>query len=238
MAKASTVKQGKQEVKIIKIEPIHYEYVMIHLVGETPLLQNRFSEEAKEGITKMYTKEGELKGRKALDTDAKFRQSMHPIIDNHYTHPAIAFKEAAIAEIRQIDKKSALSMVAGTGAFHVYGEDYLRNPGYVFIKGCVVECQYDMGSPNGTPIPIFRPRYWPWWTTLVIRCRTDGLLSTGDVTNLLNRAGDSIGVGSYRVTGKKASGSCGMNGMFHVAPTAEVREKFPDEMVLDNATWH
>lgn len=214
----ATKAKPKTSGRTITISRIEFEYLQVHLIGDTPLLQNRFSQESQEVITNLHTRE-DVGAKAPLDPEAKFKSAMHPVINGHFTHPAIAFKEAAVDEVRQAN--TSLTMVAAISAFHLFGED-THNKEYAFIKGCVPQCRFDIGTPNKVPIPIFRPEYKEWWTTLVIQCRRNGLLSVNLVANLLNGAGNSVGVGSHRVTKR------GVNGMFHVASAEEIKSRFKD----------
>ncbi len=199
---------------VLSIPEIRVKNVTLHLIGDSPLLSHRFSDASKQKMFETQTKQAN-KAREALNPKAEYEGAFYPLIDGYYTHPAIAFKKSMVNAIRQID---GITMTMGKGVFHIFGE---KDKSYVFIKGSTPRMREDMtrvSGPSKAPKFTYRPEFVDWWTTIILSFNENGKLSLEQLVNLINIAGNSVGVGDWRVE------CSGVHGMLHVATEKESKK--------------
>lgn len=173
----------------------------ITLVGDSPLISNCFSDEAKSAMLAKQMKQAST-GRAAKDPEALYRASLRPLPNGGYGHPAVAFKSAAVDACRSI---AGIAMTEARGAFHVLGD-------LVEIHGDPTMREDVVRNSTGVADIRYRACFEKWWVRLRVRYNAD-VLSLEQLVNLFNVAGFSTGVGDWR-PGKSKSGAFGM---FHVA---------------------
>ena len=191
---------GKQKVQMIGLKA---KTIKVKIVGDTPLLMNKFSDRSKEKILNKQTQKSSVRG--ARDTKMEVEQAIHRMPSGKIGFPASAFKKASVEcapYFPDLDKKLV------KGAIHVIGGG-----------NNLVEIKFKKQVVNETNVKIamgrsaeirFRPEFQDWSCELFIRYN-ENLISAEQIINLLNYAGFQIGVGDWNPQ------HSGTFGMFHVA---------------------
>jgi hypothetical protein len=180
------------------IKPVERHIVRVRVIGETPLLTNRFNP----GVLNNPPDE----------VEDEFLESLYlRPNDGGYGFPAMAFKRAMIR----------------TAMTHLKSLDGTQIKGTIFSLGDLVPLtgsepeRYDTheSTPQKKKVKVVYGRFWPWECDLVIQyVRTSETpWSKTDVLSLLYNAGQLAGVGRRRPEGG------GSNGIFTVGDAEFVR---------------
>lgn len=202
----ATPDAGKEAVKDvgITIPAIDVKTLFIRLIGDAPIIQNKWSEKAKSMMLAKQKKEAKA-AREAKDPEGEFHSSLYVDADGDYAAPAVWFKASAVGACRYID---GMKMTEARGAFHVVGD-------LVKIIGPAPTMREDMVRiGSGTADIRYRGMYDPWAVELEISYNA-GALSAAQIINLFNVAGFGVGVGEWRPSRD------GSYGRFHVAVEGE-----------------
>lgn len=207
MAKAvSKASKDSGEVKAT-ILALNVLTVDIPIRGTSPLIMNRFSDEAIDGIRKKQEGMAQLpKGPK--DPQACFRTSCHLMPGSswedknpRFGFPAVAFKRAMV----DAAKDMGMAMTDARRTFHVCGSE----GGLVELRFRSLRMRSDPVS-NKKGIDIrHRGEFSDWSCTLRIRYNAS-VVTAEQVANLLNAAGFGVGVGAWRPKGFQSTGTFGM----------------------------
>lgn len=177
------------------------------IYGTAPYVQNAFSHKtAKQMLeAQQATKATSRKKRDPRDIEADFQGAIHRTEKGKYGIPAGAFRAAMISACRvagfQMTKaKLSVFVVAdgldegdGTPLVHLDAGEPEMNQMHVRLE-------------SGVASIAIRPMWRQW--SCELRCKWDGdQFSSQDVANLLERAGQQVGIGEGRPDSKK---SCGM----------------------------
>lgn len=175
------------------------------IVGDSPLLVNKFSEKSKREMLEKQTKKA--KGAKeARDPMAEVEAATYRLPNKKYGIPASGLKNCAVSACKFID---GVPMTRAKGAFFVLEDaDGLCE---LDVKRPSIDERMVAIGPFGkkTKMARFRPRFDEWSCTFKVLYDPD-LLSAEQLLNLYERAGFSVGLCEYR---PEKSGSMGM---FHV----------------------
>lgn len=198
--------------RIIEIPAIRLGRMIVRIKGETPLLTNRFGESAREAIEDKQQRKA--KGPKqARDPEAEFRDATHLLSGEHgkpdavYGFPAAGIKKA---------------LVAAGGRFADEKMTQLRgiiNPleSLVAIKAPPPIRRSDtIRLRNGVSSIAYRPQFMPWSMEVPLVYNSD-LISEGQILNLFQIAGFSIGIGAWR---PETNGTFGQFSLAETSPTA------------------
>lgn len=200
-------KAATQETEVITIKPLNMRILHVHIVGTAPYMQAAFSEKARNMMSDKM-KEGSTarskRTRTARDFDDDFRQAQHVSTDGWNGIPASAFRNACIDACRMagyVMTHAKMSIFVEADGFDIVDATPL-----VRIIGGPPE-KATMPVRNATGVADLRARpLWREWSA-VVRIRFDAdQFTTTDVLNLLNRAGQQVGVGEGRPFSKKSNG--------------------------------
>lgn len=191
--------------KPIELPRLDIRMIQIRIVGDSPLITNRWSEKARQMILdKQMGKASE--GKAPKDPQADFEASLYviersaPFSESTFGFPSLAFKNAAVSACTSLGK--SVTKVQARQAFHTIGE-------YVRIEG-TPRLREDMVRVGmGTADIRFRGEFPEWSTILTVRYNAR-VLTDEQVVNLFNTAGFAVGIGEWRPERD------GMYGMFHV----------------------
>lgn len=200
------------ETQQIEVPQISIRQMEITIIGDSPLIQHKWSEKAKAQMLSKQKKEAK-QGKEAKNPEQDFKDSVYvieakePFEQSIFGFPAVAFKASAVGACRFVD---GVKMTEARGAFHIIGE-------IVRLYGPPPKMREDMVRIGmGTADIRFRGEFFPWAARLEITYN-DRALSAGQIINLFNVAGFGVGVGEWR---PERDGSYGR---FHVATEQEVQ---------------
>lgn len=187
-------------VETVTIPPLKIETFQIKIVGDSPLITNKWSEKAKSQIRDKQTKQARG-AKEAKRPEQDYENSMHRLPDGTPGFPVIGFKAAAVTACSHV---SAITKVVARGAFHVSGE-------LAPIKGKPRMREDMVRIAMGTADIRYRAEFPEWSTVLTVR-HNPNVMSASQIINLFNTAGFAVGVGEWRPE------KDGSYGMFHVEP--------------------
>lgn len=194
---------GIVEVSLPRLEICTME---MELVGDSPLILNRFPEKARREIEGKQAQEASV-GRKKRKPKEEYKASLYEHPKGGYGFPAGGLKQAAIRG----SKAAGAVMADMRGAFHVVGDGEEQ---VVKING-KPSMRTDMVRLKGTVADIrYRGQFKEWSMTLLVRYNARAV-SPVQIINFFQLAGFGVGIGEWRPQHN------GQMGMFHVAVEGE-----------------
>lgn len=179
--------------RTIEIPEIKLDRMTVNIVGTSPLLTNRFGENAISAIESKQQKKA--KGAKeARDPHAEFVEKLHVIkagstdLNGTFGYPAIGIKKClVVAGGRFADEK----MTHLRGAINILGS-------LIEIKSPVPTMRTDTVRLQGGVTSIaYRPQFWPWKMEIPVVFNA-GIIGPAQILNLFQIAGFAVGVGAWR----------------------------------------
>jgi hypothetical protein len=179
--------------RTIEIPEIKLDRMTVSVVGTSPLLTNRFGENAIASIESKQQKKA--KGAKeARDPQAEFLEKLHVItpgkgpLDGIFGYPSIGIKKClVVAGGRFADEK----MTHLRGAINVMGT-------LIEIKAPPPTMRTDTVRLQGGITSIaYRPSFWPWEMEIQVVYNA-GIIGPSQILNLFQIAGFAVGFGAWR----------------------------------------
>lgn len=179
---------------------------VFHVYGTAPYVQHKFSAKAKNQMlqAQQSTRGTSRKAKEPRDTDADYEGAFHRTEDGRYGIPAPAFRSALISACRVaglVMTKAKLSIFCeaddidvddGTPLVYLDAGDPERTELYVRLE-------------SGVASVAIRPMWRSWEADVRLKWDADQF-SEQDVANLLERAGQQVGIGEGRHDSKKSNG--------------------------------
>lgn len=213
----------KTESRAVVISAPKFQTAVFRIVGTSPYLQNKFSEKERQKMHDTQAAGQQAKKgckRDPKDFQARYEAATYRTPDGKFGIPATAFRKAMISACRTVGFKMTIAklsvfveadgwdgttplvfFVAGTRR---YSEEPVRN---------------DSGVCDLRPRPLWEPG---WQADVRVRFDADQF-TLEDVTNLMMRVGQQVGIGEGR---PDSTSSCGMGwGMFDLDTTARKGKK-------------
>jgi hypothetical protein len=181
----------------VSIPSVQKEQVTLTIVGDTSLITNCFSDEAKEVMLAKQMKKATT-AKKAKDPEAQYLASIYRTEGGQPGFPASGIKKAAVNACRFLDMK----MTEARGAFFVMG-DILPIAGEHRIREDIVRLQ------GKTADIRYRAEFPEWQITFDVHYNPR-IISIEGIANLVETAGFHVGIGDWRPENN------GTHGMFHV----------------------
>lgn len=186
------------------------------LIGTSPFVQLRFSQKAMNAMMDKMKAGGQAKSKKvreARDFDEDFRQAMHISQEGWVGIPAGAFRAAMISACRLVNFKMTLAklsvFIEQDGLDVVDGIPLVR-----LIAGEPEKNIMAVRNATGVADIRCRPMWREWSVKLRVRFDEDQFSIT-DISNLLMRVGQQVGLGEGRNDSRE---SCGLGwGCFRLA---------------------
>jgi len=191
----------------VRIRPPNLRTVKFEVKGTTPLLQAAFSEKATQAIRSKHEAGSTAKGKKvreARDFHADAEAAAHRSTEGWYGIPAAAFRKAMISACRLVDFKMTLAKLS---IFTLQdGFDKVSGQPLVKLKvGKPEETVMAVRNATGVVDLRARPMWREWGVSLRIRFDADQF-TLEDITNLLARVGEQVGIGEGRHDSKDSAG--------------------------------
>jgi len=177
------------------------------ITGTAPYVQCRFSQKAIEQIRATQAAGSQAKSKKvreAKDFEAAYESSKHLMENGECGIPAGAFRQAMISACRLIGFKMTLAKLAVF--VDADGFDVVDGTPLIAIIGKPEKHEMMGRNANGSVDLRVRTMFRQWSAKLRIKFDAD-VFSVTDVSNLLSRVGQQVGVGEGRPDSKN---SCGL----------------------------
>ena len=207
----------KESRKEISVPAIDVQFATLKIVGDSPMIQHKWSEKAKREILEKQMKKAKAKGHDIRNPVGDFIDSMYWLSGEptekteesfakaiqsgaRFGFPSVAFKASAVAAgYRSGVTKDKVSTNA---AFHINGE-------LVEIFG-IPEMREDMVRVGmGTADLRYRGEFKEWYAMIEVRYNASAI-SIEQIVNLFNLGGFACGIGEWRAE------RGGTFGAFHV----------------------
>lgn len=210
----------KQAALSIEIPELNIGMMSLTLVGDSPLLMNKFSEKSKEQMEGAQTGKAVLgkKGRAPKDPIDCFLRACHTVggpatlvkkggqvyAKGNFIFPGGGFKKSAVRAAQDV----GLKMTDMRRVFHVMQDDVP-----IISKSLPKMVRHTVRIGQGKTDLRYRPQFDSWSVKLNITYNAS-VITPAQIANLFNGAGFGVGIGEWR---PERSGSFGM---FHVASKA------------------
>lgn len=198
----------KQNSVAVNIKPPNFQTAVFELVGTAPYVQQRFSEKARQQMEGIQI-EGPTgkKGRKKQpkNFEQNFRDALYESAQGWHGIPASAFRNASISACRVVGFKMTHAKL---GLFIIAdGYDrHDRTPLVRIVKGQPFMHKGPVRLPTGVADIRARPMWEEGWEAKPkIKFDAD-MFTLEDVTNLLLRVGEQVGVGEGRPDSPRSAG--------------------------------
>jgi hypothetical protein len=191
--------------EIVVVAP-RLETATFHVYGHSPYVQHAFSEKARRSIleSQLKTKGTSRKSKEPRDLEEDYEGAFHRTTDGAYGIPAPAFRNAMISACRV----AGLVMTKAKLSIFCLPDDFDVNDGtplVYLIAGEPERTELPVRLESGTTSIAIRPMWRDWEADVRLRWDADQF-SQQDVGNLLERAGQQVGIGEGRYDSKKSSG--------------------------------
>jgi hypothetical protein len=206
----------------VQIKAPNLQTSVFRIIGTAPLVQAKFSAKAKEMMMAAQAAGSQAKSKKvreAKDFDSVCDSSVHYSREGWVGIPAGAFRAACISACRLVGFKMTLAKLS----VFIVADGFDRDEGTPLVR--LIADKYrrvDMHVRNATGVVDIRsrPMWDEWQADVKIRFDADQF-SLADVTNLLSRVGEQVGLCEGRPDSKS---SAGMGwGTFRLASEADVK---------------
>jgi hypothetical protein len=205
----------REKKEVLRITAPRFEVATFRIVGTSPYCHHRFSSKAAEAMKKKQeagSQATKSRGpREAKDFKAAYEAACYRSAEGWLGHPASAFRTAMISACRLVGYKMTIAKLT---IFPVPdGYDDKRKP-LVRIHPDPVYDESPMRNANGS-FDIRTQPVWDtgWWADVTMRWDAEHF-RVADVTNLMARVGEQVGVGEGRPDSRDSAGC--MWGLFRV----------------------
>jgi|SRR5882724_1519061 len=193
-AKTSKKLKKTPEGSSIQIPKLEIQTFKMTLVGQTPLMVQKFSEKAKRMIEDKQAKKAKT-ARAARDPVAEYEASLY-VIDAKkeiYGVPVSGLKNCCVSACGFIE---GVFKTTARGAFHILCEPHGLIP---ITKGePIMDTRTVRLSGPGRPADLrYRARFDTWELTFMVQYNKN-VISPEQILNLFENAGFSIGLCEYR----------------------------------------
>lgn len=198
---------GEVKKTMVSIPALNMKWLSVEITGTSAMVQNRFGEKAKQTI--IDTQSAGSVGKKGKKRDKKdfkklFLDAQHRAIGGWNGIPCAAFRNACISACRLVNFKMTIAKMSIF--IESDGLDHDGTPLVRIIKGKPEMKIHAVRNATGVCDMRPRPMWAPGWS-LKLRVRYDAdQFTERDVLNLLNRAGQQVGIGEGRPDSRESNG--------------------------------
>lgn len=215
-----TPDEGLPQIKLRKLDVVKFT---VKLTGITPLIIHRWSEKAKREMMEQGGPAKPKRQREKRDPDADYNSARYLLEQPRKDGltdgiPAVSFKAAIVQAARAFE---GVTMTALKQFIYVEGE-----PPQMLVpiegKPQIREDMVRVGKGlNKTADLRWRPEYWPWSVSLIVRWPS-AVFDLDSIVSLLDAAGQG-GVGEWRPTAPQSM--TGIYGQFAIDASDIRKEK-------------
>jgi hypothetical protein len=207
--------------QVVQIKAPNIQTAQFHLIGTAPLVMNAFSQKVRNELLAKHVAGSTSKSKKeraAKDVDALMEGAIHRSREGWIGVPASAFRCGSISACRLVNFKMTLAKLS----IFIEADGYDVSDGTPLVKliaGDPIRTEMATRNANGQPDIRIRPMWHDWRIDLRVRYDADQF-SLEDISNLISRVGQQVGIGEGRPDSKN---SAGMGwGVFRLAREDEV----------------
>jgi hypothetical protein len=194
----------------VSITPPNIQQAKFRIIGTAPMVQNKFSQRALEAMAADQAAGPSSKKkakRAAKDFDACVREATHYAKEGWAGIPASAFRAGLISTCRLLGFPMTLAKLS----VFVMADGYERDrfgvqPLVKIIKGKPQRTDFAVRNATGVADIRPRPMWLEGWEALVTIKFDADQFTLDDVSNLLARMGEQVGIGAGRPDSKDSSG--------------------------------
>lgn len=193
-------KKTNTETEIV-VNPIKVANMKVKIVGISPYLSNKMSEDTKQMLLNKQLGKG-VEKMKIRNPKKEIEEKIHHIRKNKVGIPIFGLKEALVESAPYID---GLDKKKVKGSVYIIPEEN----GLVelkYKKMVINEATTRDSGRNQTPRTTFRPEFQNWSSEFNIKYNARQI-TPEQIVNLIKIAGFHMGIGSWR---PQCSGSFGM----------------------------
>lgn len=200
------IAEKKTSNQVVQIAAPKLRTAEFKLIGTSPFVQLRFSQKA------MNTMMDKMKGgsqskskkvREARNFDDDFEQAMHKSTEGWVGIPAGAFRAAMISACRLVGFKMTLAKLSVF--IEADGIDAVDGVPLVKLDGTPEKNIMAVRNATGVADIRCRPMWKEWSLKLRVRYDEDQF-SLQDISNLLSRVGQQVGLGEGRNDSRASAG--------------------------------
>jgi hypothetical protein len=196
----------KEDKATVVVSPPRFQTAVFNITGEH-LVIHRFSQKAKDSL-KGAAEEGQAarskKKRSAKNSDAEFNAARYVSPEGWDGFHAASIRNAMISACRLVGFKMVLAKLSVFVVADGYDAAEPQIP-LIRIYGEPTKQEDVARVATGAPYVCVRPGYHHWSARPKIRWDADQF-SLSDVTNLLMRVGEQVGIGEGRPDSKESAG--------------------------------
>jgi hypothetical protein len=194
----------------VAITPPNIKQAKFRIVGTAPMVQNKFSGRVLAEMAGAMAAGPSAKKktkREAKDFDRGFKEATHFADAGWPGIPASAFRAGLISTCRLLGFPMTLAKLSVFVVADGYETDRFGvQPLVKITKGKPARTDFAVRNANGSPDIRPRPMWTEGWEAIVsIRFDADQF-TLEDVTNLLARMGEQVGIGAGRPDSKDSAG--------------------------------
>lgn len=208
MAKKDEVAVPKGEaIRAIVVKAPNFGTVRFEIVGTAPLVMNKFSAKAKQGMMDaMGASPGTSRSRakrEPVNWAERLDGAIHYSTDNWIGIPAAAFRAAAVSACRLVNYKMTLAKMA----IFIRPDGFDRDEGSPLVRlyGDYQAVDHVVRLATGVATVTRRPMFMDWKAHLTVDYDGD-MFSQSDLYNLFMRVGLQVGIGEGRPDSKSSVG--------------------------------
>jgi len=193
-------KTPQKEIGSVIIEAPKFRVTPFPLLGSSMMVQNKFAQEAQQQMLDAMMEDKATKAKKKdrppKDLQKEYEGSMHKSTDGWYGIPATSFRNSLIRACKLV----GIEMTTAKMCLFVEADGYEEDgtPLVRITKGKPHRLDSYVKNANGRPDIRGRGAWNPGWEC-TIRVKYDAdFIKAEYVANLINRAGQQVGVGAGR----------------------------------------
>lgn len=197
----------KEVVTVSVISAPNFKTLKLEIEGTAPYMQAKFSAKTRQAMMskmELGSTSKSKKVREARDFDDDFMQAQHFSEEGWVGIPAAAFRNACIDACRMVGFKmthAKMSIFVEADGFDVTD----ATPLVKLLADAPEKTEMTVRNATGVVDIRVRPIWRKWAATLRVRFDADQF-TQNDVTNLLARAGQQVGVGEGRPYSRTSNG--------------------------------